>query len=162
MKKLIGFGIIVLMLFNIGCASTYNHYRVQNNKIESRVYASGDQQTIQLMNAGVRPRSAVQIRAAHSDRDGFQALLAVDAFNMGNWFNTFKESPLSTSLALVGDAIVLFGVGYAVDRYGFSSSSSSGDHTINQDSNGASYYYNVSGDNNTITTATINDDDDDD
>lgn len=111
--------IFMALLLGSGCLSSYNHSRVQNNITKSRIYQSGNPMAIRMVEAGVSPRQAVQISAAQTDHDGFQAMISVNVFESGNWFSTFREAPLSTIGSLAVDLGVTYAAGRYLDKNGF-------------------------------------------
>ena len=107
---------IVLLLgvaaLSMGCMSIINHNSAQNDLLKQRIYASGDRETIQLVQHGVKARDAVRIRVLQSKKNGdIQGLaFGVDILGAGSWLDTLKAKPVHTVGALAFDALGSYGL----------------------------------------------------
>ena len=107
-----------LVMLGSGCAalmpiSSYNANRVRDNAIQEQIIAKGNPDQIRALNAGVTPRNVVRIIPT-SDLKG--AYAAVDLLNPDTWtmFRTFREAPVSSSFALLGDGTLWGSIAYGV------------------------------------------------
>ena len=136
MALLVGFCVM-----NTGCGtlSYYNHTRVKENIIQTRIMASGNQQMINAMNQGADPSDAVKIIPI-GDGNVKGAVIAINVFDLKgvkSYFVTYAEAPISSTVTLVGDAAsTYYSVKYIADNwFGNDSSSKSSNKTTTGNGN---------------------------
>ena len=101
MKNVIIVTLLVGCVVCSGCLSVYNHSRVKESVIKSRIVASGNQEQIKMLNAGVKPSDAVKVIPIANG-----AVMAVNLFDiegLSSYFTTYAEAPVSSTAALLGD-----------------------------------------------------------
>lgn len=155
-------GLLAILTINIGCVSSYNHFRVQNNLAKRSAVLFNDQDALRYMSAGIAPRQAVQLSAmanANNEVDGVKIM--IQPRMLGGYLTTFKEAPLATGLSLLADAALSYGFYYVGDKNDWkinSSSSGNGskpDDDVNQNATGSQVVqFFIDGDGNEVVTST--------
>ena len=158
MKKiLVSLMLGVGMLYMSGCAalmpiSTYNSNRVKENAITEQIVARNNPDQVRALNAGVSPRSVVRIIPTQDLKGAF---VAVDLLNPDTWnrFRTFKEAPVSSTFAFLGDASLWTAVIYgAVKVFDSSNSKEQTNVTVNNGDGTTAVNVNSDGNNTTVNT----------
>jgi len=126
MKKIIVAGMLLVgMIAQTGCVSYVNHRRVANNDAEAFIRMSGDQNTINALNAGVSPVKAIQTRiltSSQGEPNGVGILFA--PFELKTYIASYKENKGSYTAALVADILLGVATAVVVDKNTGGSSSS--------------------------------------
>ena len=173
MKKIATSLIIgVSLMFMTGCAalapfSTYNSNRVKENAIQEQIIAKNNPEQVRALRSGVSPRNVIRIIPTQ-DLKG--AYAAVDLMNPDTWtfLRTFKEAPVSSTIAAVGDTtlwgtVIYLGTQYLSGKSGgketnISVNNGSGSTVVNSDSNGNKTDIKTGGGNGSTTVVNNNSD----
>lgn len=121
MKKIIISLVVgVGLMFMTGCAalapiSSYNANRVRENAIEEQIVAKNNPEQVRALRSGVSPRNVVRIIPTQDLRGAYAA---VDLMNPDTWtfMKTFKEAPVSSTFAVLGDASLWTGIIYGATQ----------------------------------------------
>jgi hypothetical protein len=152
MNSLKVISVLVLIIINTGCVSSWNHDRIQKSMIAEReeaiktsIKASGNADQIKFVSMGVKPSDVIKISPT---KDFNGAMLLVDLFKIDEipgYFKTFADSPVSSSASLASDGLIAYlsflGGKSVYDKYisGNNSANEIVNITINGDNNYVDY-----------------------
>lgn len=127
--------VVGVSLITSGCLSAWSYKCSEDEIVRTRVYASGDSKTIDMLNRGVDAKTA--IRAIPLSNGGVG--IGVDVTSL----DALTQHPVRQIGAAIGDAALLYGAYQAYDKNLGSGSKDNGDKNTT---------VNVNGDGNTTTT----------
>jgi len=122
----------IALLLQSGCVSYYNHGRVQDDLIKKNAVRNNDIEVLKYIVSGSTPKEALkqkkqalQLRALETNGEVDGLAFAFEPLEIGNYWTTFKAAPVTSSLSLLADGAVIYGLNKLRQSLGNSSSGDS-------------------------------------